>query len=86
MAYALEKLHFLGQTTSSVSSADCGIERAGTMRIQIFAIRLVLGIIFGVLLARMFFPASGTWLMFAICAALVFFAYCFEYLHKRDRG
>jgi hypothetical protein len=40
--------------------------------------------VFGLLLSRVFFPASGTWLIFLIAGLLVFFAYIFEVLHKRD--
>jgi len=54
------------------------------MRIQVLAIRLILGVIFGVLLSRVFFPASGRWLIAVIAGLLVFFAYSFEYLHKKD--
>ncbi len=53
------------------------------MRPLVLIIRLVLGLIFGVLLYRVFFPTSGTWLIFLIGGLLVFFAYLFEYIHKR---
>ncbi len=54
------------------------------MRPLVLIIRLVLGLIFGVLLSRMFFPTSGYWLIALIAGLLVFFAYVFEYLHKKD--
>lgn len=54
------------------------------MRLQVFVIRLILGVIFGVLLYRVFFPASGMHLIFIFAGLLVFFAYGMEYLHKRD--
>ena len=41
-----------------------------------------MGVLFGVLLARFFFPDAGIWVMFLISAFLVFFAYSFEYIHK----
>jgi len=56
------------------------------MRTRVLVIRLILGAVFGVLLSRMFFPTYGKWPIFALGGMLVFFAYCFEYLHKRDRG
>ena len=56
------------------------------MRTRVLVIRLILGAVFGVLLSRMFFPTYGKWPIFAIGGLLVFFAYCFEYLHKRNRG
>jgi hypothetical protein len=52
------------------------------MRLQVFLLRAVMGAVFGVLLARMFFPSAGYWAMGAIAVFLVFFAYSFEYIHK----
>ena len=54
------------------------------MRPQVLVIRIILGVVFGVILTRVFFPASGTWLIFLIAGLLVFFAYVFELLHKKD--
>jgi hypothetical protein len=56
------------------------------MRIQVLVIRLILGAIFGVLLSRVFFPTYGVWPILGLGGLLVFFAYGFEYLHKRGRG
>ncbi len=61
-----------------------GMERTASMRPQVFIIRAILGVIFGILLARFFFPNSGWWLMCLISGALVLFAYVFEYLHKKE--
>ncbi|MEM5785783.1 MAG: hypothetical protein AAGU11_00615 [Syntrophobacteraceae bacterium] len=54
------------------------------MRVQVLVIRLIMGLVFGVLLSRVFFPTSGKWLIPILGGLLVFFAYGFEYLHKRN--
>ncbi len=54
------------------------------MRPQVLVIRIILGVIFGVILSRVFFPTSGVWVMLLIAGLLVFFAYVFELLHKKD--
>ena len=54
------------------------------MRPLVLILRIVLGLVFGVLLSRTFFPSSGFWLIFPIAGLLVAFAYIFEVLHKRD--
>ena len=54
------------------------------MRPLVLIVRIILGLAFGFLLTRVFFPASSTWLIFLIAGLLVFFAYIFEVLHKRD--
>ena len=54
------------------------------MRPKVLILRIVLGVVFGVILARLFFPASGMPLMFLFAGLLVVFAYIFEVLHKRD--
>lgn len=53
------------------------------MRLQVLAIRTALGVIFGVLLSRVFFPESGIGVMLLICGLLIFFSYTFEYLRKK---
>jgi F0F1-type ATP synthase assembly protein I len=55
-----------------------------SMRSSVLIVRIVLGLVFGVLLSRVFFPDSSTWLIFLIAGLLVAFAYIFEVLHKRD--
>lgn len=52
------------------------------VRTRILAIRIVLGLIFAVLLTRIFLPASGAATILTITALLVGFAYIFEALHK----
>jgi hypothetical protein len=54
------------------------------MRPKVLVIRIILGVVFGVILSRVFFPASGYWTIFLIAGLLVFFAYVFEFLHKKD--
>lgn len=56
------------------------------MRLQVLAIRVILGLIFGVLLSRVFFPDSGTTVMLLICGLLIFFSYAFEYMRKKGNG
>ncbi len=66
------------------SDPGCPLQKEEDMRPQVLAIRIVLGLIFGVILSRVFFPASGYWLTFLISGLLVFFAYVFEFLHRKD--
>lgn len=54
------------------------------MRPSVLMVRVILGLVFGVLLSRVFFPDSSPWLIFLIAGLLVVFAYVFEVLHKRD--
>jgi hypothetical protein len=54
------------------------------MRPLVLSIRIILGLLFGVLLSRVFFPASGVWLILLIASLLVAFAYIFEVLRKKD--
>ncbi len=54
------------------------------MRPQVLVIRIILGVIFGVILSRVFFPTAGNWTILLIAGLLVFFAYVFELLHKKD--
>ena len=54
------------------------------MRPSVLLIRIILGLVFGVLLSRTFFPSKGVWLIFLIAGLLVVFAYIFEVLHKKD--
>ena len=56
------------------------------MRLQVLTIRIVLGLIFGILLTRVFFPDSGTEIILLICGLLIFFSYVFEYMRKKGNG
>jgi F0F1-type ATP synthase assembly protein I len=63
--------------------ADADVVK-GNMRPLVLSIRIILGLLFGVLLSRVFFPASGVWLILLIASLLVVFAYIFEVLRKKD--
>jgi uncharacterized membrane protein HdeD (DUF308 family) len=52
---------------------------------QILIIRTVLGIVFGVILAKFFFPQAHATVIVALCLALVGLAYFSEYLRKRKK-
>ncbi|MGD0398189.1 MAG: hypothetical protein ABSC04_04690 [Syntrophobacteraceae bacterium] len=54
------------------------------MRPLVLSTRIIFGLLFGVLLSRVFFPASGVLLILIIAGLLVVFAYIFEVLHKKD--
>lgn len=56
------------------------------MRIKVLVIRVILGIFFGVLLGRFFFPQYGVATMAGIALMLVFFAYVLEAVHSRRGG
>jgi len=56
------------------------------MRVKVLAIRVILGIVFAVLLGRVFFPQSGPALTGGIALMLVFFAYVLEAVHSRRDG
>ena len=56
------------------------------VRFQVLAIRVVLGVIFGALLSRVFFPEAGLGTMLLICGLLIFFSYLFEYMRKKGEG
>lgn len=52
---------------------------------NILVIRTVLGIVFGVILARFFFPEAPLVFVIGLCAALVGLAYFTEYLRNRKK-
>ena len=60
--------------------------RICSMRVKVLAIRVILGIVFAVLLGRVFFPQSGPALTGGIALMLVFFAYVLEAVHSRRDG
>lgn len=53
------------------------------MRVKVLIIRVALGLMFALILVRLFFPAAtkGTFLL--IAGLLVFFAYVLESVHKK---
>lgn len=52
---------------------------------QIFLIRAVLGVVFGVVLARFFYPQASRVFVIGLCAVLVALAYLTEYLGSRKK-
>jgi hypothetical protein len=53
--------------------------------IQKFIIRAVLGIVFGILLMRFFYPDAPIAFMGLLCAVLVGLSYLTEYLRRRKK-
>ena len=53
---------------------------------QIFVIRALLGIVFGVVLSRFFYPDAPLVFIIGLCAILVGLAYLSEYLRKRKKS
>jgi ABC-type Mn2+/Zn2+ transport system permease subunit len=53
---------------------------------QIFIIRAILGVVFGVILTRFFFPEASVIFIVGLCTALVALAYLTEYLRNRSRA
>jgi chromate transport protein ChrA len=53
---------------------------------QLFIIRAILGVVFGVVLARLFFPQASLIFAAGLCAALVALAYLTEYLRNRSKS
>jgi len=56
------------------------------MRTKVLAIRVILGVLFAILLGRLFFPNSGPAMIAGIALMLVFFAYLLESVHSRRDG
>ena len=52
---------------------------------KILIIRIVLGLVFAFLLAHFFFPTAGLPSIGFITLVLVFFAYVFEAIHRREK-
>ncbi len=46
-------------------------------------IRIVMGVVFGIILARFFYPHAPLIFIISLCAALVGMAYLAEYLRRR---
>lgn len=54
------------------------------MNITKLLIRMALGLIFSLLLNRLFFPSSGKAMVIIMALCLVFFAYVFEAARSRE--
>jgi hypothetical protein len=57
-------------------------ERFSQVRLKILALRIVMGLAFGFMVTRFFFPRSTVGFTLLISALLVFFAYGLEWVHK----
>lgn len=54
-------------------------------RRAVFIIRAVMGILFGLFLAKVFYPKAPLVFVIGLCAALVVLAYVTEYLRQRSK-
>lgn len=54
-------------------------------RKSVFFIRLVMGVFFGILLSKFFYPKAPIVFIIGLCAALVVLAYVTEYLRLRSK-
>ncbi len=54
-------------------------------RNQIFIIRAVMGVVFGVILSRFFYPNAPLAFIIFLCVVLVGLAYVTEYLRQRSK-
>lgn len=54
------------------------------MNLTKLLIRMALGLIFSLLLSRLFFPSSGKAMVIIMALCLVFFAYVFEAARSRE--
>lgn len=52
------------------------------MRLRVLVLRILMGLVFGFMVTRFFFPRSTMGFMLLISALLVFFAYGMEWVHK----
>ncbi len=52
------------------------------VRLKVLAVRLIMGIVFGFMLTRLFFPDAPDHTIVIISGLLVFFSYGFEWIHK----
>ena len=53
---------------------------------QVFIIRAIMGVGFGVVLSRLFYPKAPIIFVVGLCAALVALAYVTEYLRNRSKA
>ncbi len=54
-------------------------------RNYVFIIRAIMGVLFGVLLSKFFYPKAPLVFIIGLCAALVVLAYVTEYLRQRSK-
>jgi uncharacterized membrane protein HdeD (DUF308 family) len=54
--------------------------------LNVLVIRTILGIVFGVLLSRFFFPDAPLVFIVGLCVVLVGMAYFIEYLRNRKKN
>jgi ABC-type Mn2+/Zn2+ transport system permease subunit len=54
-------------------------------RRNVFIIRAVLGVVFGILMSKFFYPQAPLLFIVGLCAALVVLAYVTEYLRQRSK-
>ncbi|ABK15885.1 hypothetical protein Sfum_0183 [Syntrophobacter fumaroxidans MPOB] len=57
-------------------------ERFSQVRLRVLVLRILMGLVFGFMVTRFFFPRSTMGFMLLISALLVFFAYGMEWVHK----
>lgn len=55
------------------------------MKPKVLLMRAVLGLLFAFVLVHFFFPAAGIATIVIAAAVLVFFAYVFEAIHRREK-
>ena len=55
-------------------------------KLEIFAIRFILSVIFAFLVSRFFFQELAVIKVFGLAIILLGLAYMFEYLRKRNKG
>jgi hypothetical protein len=53
---------------------------------HVFIIRAAMGVIFGVILSRFFYPKAPLVFIVGLCIALVALAYLAEYLRRRNKA
>ena len=54
-------------------------------RRNVFIIRAVMGVLFGIFLSKVFYPRAPLIFLIGLCAALVVLAYVTEYLRQRSK-
>ncbi|MCJ8501809.1 hypothetical protein [Desulfatitalea alkaliphila] len=54
-------------------------------RMHVFIIRAGLGVFFGIIVTRLFFPQASTLFVVGVCVILVAMAYVTESLHGRKK-